>query len=95
MVVVADVGIACAVVEIAAGRPLRAQDAVQQEALGQVGEARVACPQESSTGYLERVVLGARLLRLEAVEELRKTRQAPLRFCAIKKIQRLVGGQTA
>ena len=60
---------------ICSWRPLRAQDAVQQEPLGQVSEARVAGPQESGARDLERVVLRARLLRLQAVEQLRRKRR--------------------
>ncbi len=62
-------------------RALGAQDAVEDQALGQVCETGVAGPQERGAGDLERVVLGARLLRLQAVEELRAGRlrgKAPL-----------------
>ena len=60
-----------AAIAAAPRRPLGAEYAVQQEPLAQLGEMRVARPQERGARDLERVVLCARLLRLDAVEQLR------------------------
>ena len=60
---------------------LSAEDGIEEDALGQVREARVAGPQEGGARHLEHVVLRARLLRLQAVEQLRAEGTA---FCALR-----------